>query len=72
LLRCPFLKPKIRYINQPMMGIMAIKCHMILAFNDPKSLSMISIKASMVKPKDMVAINRTYKMVWSIKENLSL
>jgi hypothetical protein len=33
---------------------------------------MISIKASMVKPKDMVAINRTYKMVWSIKENLSL
>jgi hypothetical protein len=53
------------------MGTMAIKCQIILVFSDPKSLRIMSIKASMVRPKDMAKTSRTYKMVLSINEGLS-
>ena len=43
--------------------MMATKCQMILTFIDPKSLRIMSIKASMVRPKDMAEISRIYKMV---------
>jgi len=50
-----------------MMGMMATKCQMIFIFIDPKSLKIMSIKASMVRPKDIAKISRIYKMVWSIR-----
>jgi len=59
-------------MSQPKTGIMAIKCQIILALVDPKSLRMISIKASMVRPKDMAEMSRTYKRVWSMGNVLAL
>ena len=46
-----------------MMGIIAIKCQIILAFDDPKSLRIMSIRASMVRPREMPKTIRIYIMV---------
>ncbi len=48
-----------------MMGMMAIICQMTLAFDDPKSLRIISINASMVRDKDMPKTIRIYRVILS-------
>jgi len=56
----------------PMTGTMAIKCQIIFALVDPKSFRIISIKASMVRPKDMAVMSMTYIRVWSMENALTL
>jgi len=54
----PLLNPNIRYMSQPMMGMMTIMCQISLSFEDLKSLRIMSIKASMVRPREMPKIIR--------------
>ncbi len=45
---------------------MAIMCQVILAFDDPKSLRIMSIRANMVKPREIPKIIRIYIVNLSI------